>query len=118
MKPPPNSRARKPSGTWTGEFGAALMAPILAALAGLDERRLDPRVAVAVDGVEQAERVAVLREELAPQVEEGLAERGAVEEALEEALRPFDREQGRRLALGADDAARALGHEVGDEAVV
>src|SRR6476620_11525514 len=107
MKPPPNSRARKPSGTGMLGFGAALMRPF----SPLDERRLDPRVAVAVDGIEQAERVAVLREELAPQVEEGLAERSAVEKAIEEALRPFDREQGRRLALGADDAARALGHE-------
>src|SRR3954454_5263502 len=82
------------------------------------ERRVDPGVAVAVDGIEQPERVAVRLQELAPQVEEDVAELCAGEEAVEESLRPLRREQGRRLALRADDAARALGHEVGNEAVV
>src|SRR4051794_7793328 len=115
MKPPPNSRARKPSGTSMGEFGAALIAPFSPRCEALDERRLDPRVAVAVDGVEQPERVAVPIEELPAQGQERVAQLGAVEEALEEAVRPFGREQRRRLALRADDAARALGHEVGNE---
>jgi len=61
-----------------------------------------------MDGVEQAERIAVLGEELAPQRQEHVAERGAIEKALEEALAPLRGEQGGRLALRADDPARAL----------
>src|SRR5687768_14001042 len=60
----------------------------------------------------------MLLEELAAQREEGSANRLAIEEPLEEPRCPLGREPAGRTALGPDDAARTLAHEVRHEAIV
>src|SRR3954470_21790290 len=79
---------------------------------------VDLCVAIAINVVEQAHGVAVLREEFLAKVEKQWAERFAAQEAREEAHCPFGGEGRGRLAFGADHAARPFGHEVGNEAIV
>src|SRR3546814_15789985 len=81
-------------------------------------RRRHLGVGVAVQPVQQAERVAVFGEEAAAQRQHGFAQRLAGQQRIEERVRPLRGELRRHAALGADHAARALVHEVRDEASV